>query len=277
MKIGGNLCNFIKNSAEKITSSNAKNTLKEIKNQLSSIENSNQIYTTVEKNTISILKNIELKKPFSHDIKHNTLLDQKCIESIMKINNKCQDKDMLVIKQYSTLLNKLEKEHIKKTSQESEKNKQSEIREKETLLINNETLFNRVKESGDILKIAINMHSDFFKEITKEIKNNDDKNILKTIDEYNKRTSELLNKINSHEVENKKLMNPTEIRKYIEELKTYDSNINNLIENMKNITLEYGKELDILNNNHFKLSDNDILNIMSFHIDKLKEMNLQIN
>lgn len=39
MKIGDNLCSFIKNNAEKITSSNAKNILKEIKNQLSSIEN----------------------------------------------------------------------------------------------------------------------------------------------------------------------------------------------------------------------------------------------
>ncbi|MCK9781339.1 hypothetical protein, partial [Proteus columbae] len=68
MKIGDNLCSFIKNSAEKITSSNAKNILKEIKNQLSSIENSNHIYTTVEKNTISILKKIELKKPCSSDI-----------------------------------------------------------------------------------------------------------------------------------------------------------------------------------------------------------------
>lgn len=123
MKLDGNLCNFIKNNAEKVTYSNADNTLKKIKNQLSSVENSNQSYTTAEKNTLSILKNIELNKTSSNDIKDSSLLDQQCIESIMKIKNICKNKDIIAIGQYNTLLNKLEKENIKKISQESEVSK----------------------------------------------------------------------------------------------------------------------------------------------------------
>ncbi|WP_235365678.1 hypothetical protein, partial [Proteus terrae] len=103
MKLDGNLCNFIKNNAEKVTYSNADNTLKKIKNQLSSVENSNQSYTTAEKNTLSILKNIELNKTSSNDIKDSSLLDQQCIESIMKIKNICKNKDIIAIGQYNTI------------------------------------------------------------------------------------------------------------------------------------------------------------------------------
>ncbi len=114
MKIYDNLCNSIKNNAEKVTYSNADDTLKKIKTQLSSVENSNQSYTIAEKNTLSILKNIELNKTSSNDIKDSSLLDQQCIESIMKINNMCKNKNIFAIGQYNTLLNKLEKENIKK-------------------------------------------------------------------------------------------------------------------------------------------------------------------
>ncbi|QPN90895.1 hypothetical protein WMR86_17650 [Proteus vulgaris] len=114
MKIYDNLCSIIKNNAEKVTCSNADNTLKKIKNQLSSVENSNQIYTTVEKSTLSILKNIELNKTSSNDIKDSSLLDQQCIESIIKINNMCKHKDIFSIGQYNKILSKIEKENIKK-------------------------------------------------------------------------------------------------------------------------------------------------------------------
>lgn len=271
MKIYDNLCNFIKNNAEKVTYSNADDTLKKIKNQLSSVENSTQSYTTAEKNTLSILKTIELKNTFSNEIKYNTLLDQQCIESIMKINNMCKHKDTFSIEQHNKILSKVEKENIKKISQESEINK------KETLLIIKDELFNRIKEANKILKESIDLHYQYFQGITKKLKSIDDENILKKTNEYNKHKSEILDKINSHEIKNEDLTNLTEIRKYIEKLQKYDNDLNKFIEDMKNITHRYGKELDILNDRHFKLSDDKILNMLNHHLDKLKEMNLQIN
>lgn len=271
MKIGGNLCNFIKNSAEKITSSNAKNILKEINNQLSSIENSNQIYTTVEENTVSILKKIELKNPCSPDIEHNNLLDQKCIESIMKINILYKKKDIDVIREYNTLLNTLEKEQIKKTSQESETSK------KEILFKNKEKLFNKIKESNEKLKEIIDAHYQCFQAITKEIKNIDGKNITEKTNEYNKYKSEILDKINSHEIDNEDLTNLTELRQHVKKLQQYDNNLDKFIESTNNITHRYKNELDILSDRDFKLSDDEILKMVDYHVGKLKEMNLQIN
>ncbi|WPC98777.1 hypothetical protein [Proteus terrae] len=271
MKIYDNLCNSIKNNAEKVTYSNADDTLKKIKNQLSSVENSNQSYTIAEKNTLSTLKNIELNKTSSNDIKDSSLLDQQCIESIMKINNMCKNKNIFAIAQYNTLLNKLEKENIKKISQESEINK------KETLLTIKNELFNRIKEANKILKESIDLHYQYFQEITKKLKSIDDENILKKTNEYNKHKFEILDKINSHEIKNEDLTNLTEIRKYIEELQKYDNDLNKFIEDMKNITHRYGKELDILSDRHFKLSDDKILNMLNYHLDKLKEVNSKIN
>lgn len=43
------------------------------------------------------------------------------------------------------------------------------------------------------------------------------------------------------------------------------------------MTHRYEKELDILSDRHFKLSDGEILNMLNYHLDKLKEVNLQIN
>ena len=269
-KINDNVCNFIKNHAKKTTFLKADAILSKIKNRLSSIENSNQAYTKAEENTISILKNIELKKTFSHDIEHNTLLDQKCIESIMKINNMCKNKNIVAIKQYDRLLNKLEKEHIKTASQQSEKSK------KETLLINNEELFNRVEESNEILKIAIHNHSKFLREIINKIKFLDGDNLLIRINKYKEHTSEILNKINSHNIKNIKTMNSTEIRQYIEELKTYDNNLNKFIGNIKNISHRYEKELEILNDNDFELPDDKILKMVHYHIGRQEIMNLPI-
>ncbi|MBI6530824.1 hypothetical protein JEP40_17105 [Proteus vulgaris] len=271
MKIYDNLCNFIKSNAEKITQTKADPTLTKIKNWLSSIENSNQTYTTAEKNTISILKDIELKKIFSNNIKDNTSLDKQCFESMLKINNMCKNKDIFVIGQYNTLLNKLEKEHIKKTSQESE------VSKKETLLEIKEELFNKIKGANEKLKEVIDAHYQCFQEITKEIKDIDGKNIPKKINEYKKYKSELLDKINNHEIKNENLTNLTELRQYIKGLQEYNNNLNKFIEMTNNITYRYEKELDILNDRHFKLSDDKILDILNHHLDKLKEMNLQIN
>ncbi|MEQ5226802.1 hypothetical protein ABN220_14280 [Proteus cibi] len=271
MKIGDNLCNVIKNSAEKITSFNAKNTLNKIKNQLSSVENSNQIYTTVEKNTISILKEIELKNSSPHDIEYNTLLDKKCIESMIKINNACKNKNIPTIKQYRILLNNLEKEHKKKISQESE------ISKREILLEKKEKLFNKIKKTNEKLKEMINAHYQCFQEITKEIKNIDGKNIPEKINEYNKYKSEILDKINNYEIDNEDLKNLTELRQYVKKLQEHDNNLNKFIESTNNITHRYKHELDILSDRYLKLPDDVILNMLNYHIDKLKEMNLQIN
>ncbi len=114
MKVYDNLCNYIKNNAEKVTYSNADAVLEKIKNLLFSIENSNQSYTAAEKKTLSILKNVELNKIYSNDIKDNASLDKQCFESIMKINNMCKNKDIFAIWQYNKIINKLEKENIKK-------------------------------------------------------------------------------------------------------------------------------------------------------------------
>ncbi|MDY3696768.1 MAG: hypothetical protein SO066_19070 [Proteus mirabilis] len=271
MKIYDNLCNFIKNNAEKVTYSKADNTLKKIKNQLSSVENSNQSYTTAEKNTLSILKNIELNKTSSNDIKDSSLLDQQCIESIMKINNMCKHKDIFSIGQYNKILSKIEKENIKKISQESE------ISKKETLLKIKEELFNKIKGPNEKIKELIDIHYQCFQEITKEIENTDDKNIPEKINEYNKYKSELIDKINNHEINNEDLTDPTELRKYIKELQEYNKNLNKFIEIINSMTHRYEKELDILSDRHFKLSDGEILNMLNYHLDKLKEVNLQIN
>ncbi|WP_311747126.1 hypothetical protein [Proteus terrae] len=271
MKLDGNLCNFIKNNAEKVTYSNADNTLKKIKNQLSSVENSNQSYTTAEKNTLSILKNIELNKTSSNDIKDSSLLDQQCIESIMKIKNICKNKDIIAIGQYNTLLNKLEKENIKKISQESEASK------KETLLKIKEELFNKIKGPNEKIKELIDIHYQCFQEITKEIENIDDKNIPEKINEYNKYKSQILDKINCHEIKNEKEMDSTELRQYIKELQQYDNNLDKFIESTNNITHRYKNELDILSDKYFKLSDDKILKMVDHHVGKLKEINLQIN
>lgn len=274
MKIGDNLCSFIKNSAEKITSSNAKNILKEIKNQLSSIENSNHIYTTVEKNTISILKKIELKKPCSPDIEHHNLLDPKCIESMMKINNLCKNKDIYIIKKYNTLLNTLEKEKIKEISEKSEKSKKSK---KEILLKNKEELFNKIKGPNKKLKEIIDAHYQCFQEIIKEIKDIKGKKILEKINEYNKYKSEILEKINNHEIDNENLMSLTELSQHVKKLQEYDNNLDKFIESTNNITHRYEHELNILSDRNFKLSDDEILKMVDHHVGKLKEMNLQIN
>ncbi|QEZ93580.1 hypothetical protein [Proteus sp. CD3] len=271
MIIYGNICNFIKNSAKEITSANADNTLKEIKYQLSLVKNSNEIYTTVEKNTISIVKKFELEKNPAHKVKNNKSLDQQCIESIMKINNLCKNKDINVIKKYNTLLNTLEKEQIKKTSQESE------ISKKEIIFKNKESLFNKIKGSNEKLKEIIDAHYQCFQAITKEIENIDDKNITEKINEYNKYKSEILEKINNHKINNEKEMGSTELRQYIKELQQYDNNLDKFIESTNNITHRYKNELDILSDKDFKLSDGEILKMVDHHVGKLKEMNLQIN
>lgn len=281
MKIDDNLCSLIKNRAENITSSNAKNTLKEIKNKLSTIENSNHNYTIEEKNTISILKIIELENPCSPDIKHNNLLDKKCIESIIKINNKYKKKDIFAIRKYSDILNKIEKEHIKKTSKESEINKQNKIDEenekKETLLKNNKTLFNKVEDASSILDAAIKIHYNFFKEITKKIKIIDNKEIFEKTNEYRKETLSVLKKIENHTNKDKDKMDLAEFIEYIQELEVYNDSLTNLIENIKELTEKYGKSLEIINRKNFKASNRKILNMMNYHLGELKEINLQIN
>ncbi|WP_211838156.1 hypothetical protein [Proteus terrae] len=271
MKVYDNLCNYIKNNAEKVTYSNADNILKKIENQLSSIENSNQSYTTAEKNTLSILKDIKLNKTSSNDIKDSPSLDQQCIESIIKINNMCKHKDIFLIGQYNKRLSKIEKENIKKISQESETSK------KETLLKIKEELFNKIKGPNEKLKELIDAHYQCFQEITKEIENIDDKNIPEKINEYNKYKSKILDKINSHEIKNEKEMDSTELRQYIKELQQYDNNLDKFIESTNNITHRYKNELDILSEKNFKLSDDKILKMVDHHVGKLKEMNLQIN
>ncbi|MBG3081327.1 hypothetical protein I4632_14065 [Proteus mirabilis] len=271
MKIYDNLCSIIKNNAEKVTCSNADNTLKKIKNQLSSVENSNQIYTTVEKSTLSILKNIELNKTSSNDIKDSSLLDQQCIESIIKINNMCKHKDIFSIGQYNKILSKIEKENIKKISQESEASK------KETLLKIKEELFNKIKGPNEKIKELIDVHYQCFQEITKEIENTNDKNIPEKIYEYNKYKSKIIDKINNHEINNEDLTDPTELRQYIKELQEYNKNLNKFIEIINGITHRYEKELGILSDHHFKLPDDKILNMLNYHLDKLKEVSLQIN
>ena len=138
-------------------------------------------------------------------------------------------------------------------------------------------LFNRIKEANKILKESIDLHYQYFQGITKKLKSIDDENILKKTNEYNKHKSEILDKINSHEIKNEDLTNLTEIRKYIEELQKYDNVLNKFIEDMKTITHRYGKELDILSDRHFKLSDDKILKMVDHHVGKLKEINLQIN
>ncbi|MCS6716274.1 hypothetical protein NOM03_18405, partial [Proteus terrae] len=151
----------------------------------------------------------ELNKTSSNDIKDSSLLDQQCIESIMKIKNICKNKDIIAIGQYNTLLNKLEKENIKKISQESEASK------KETLLKIKEELFNKIKGPNEKIKELIDIHYQCFQEITKEIENIDDKNIPEKINEYNKYKSQILDKINCHEIKNEKEMDSTELRQYI--------------------------------------------------------------
>ncbi|MCE9840311.1 hypothetical protein [Proteus terrae] len=271
MKVYDNLCNYIKNNAEKVTYSNADAVLKKIKNLLFSIENSNQSYTAAEKNTLSILKNVELNKIYSNDIKDNASLDKQCFESIMKINNMCKNKDIFAIWQYNKIINKLEKENIKKISQESETSK------KETLLKIKEDLFNRIKEPNEKIKELIDIHYQYFQKITKKIENIDDKNIPEKINEYNKYKYQILDKINGHEIKNEKEMDSTELRQYIKELQQYDNNLDKFIESAKNITHRYKNELDILSDKHFKLSDDKILKMVDYHVGKLKEMNLQIN
>ncbi|MEQ4924250.1 hypothetical protein [Proteus hauseri] len=271
MKVHDNVCNLIKNYAEKITSSKADSILNKIRHQLNFIENTVQNYTTAEKNTISFLKNIEVNKSFSHDIKNNTLLDEKCIESIMKINNMCKDKNITAIKHYNTMLNKLEKEHINKTSQ------QSEVNTKENLIASNEMLFNKIKDAGEILKIAISNHSVYFNNIIEKINNKKDNNLLEKKEIYKNHESSILNKINSYDIKDKSIMNSAEIRKYIEEIKIYDKNLNKFIDDMKNTTHRYKEELSLLNDSHLKLTDDKYLNMIGYHLDKIKIMASEIN
>lgn len=271
MKTYGNVCNLIKNYAKEIIPLRADAILKKIENRLYHIDNSDHVYIKAEKNTISILKKIEIEKCSFHNIEYNTLLDQKCIESIIKIHNYCEYKDIYAMGFYNKILTRLVKENIKKISQESE------ISKREILLKEKENLFNKIENINDKLKEMINVHCKCFHEMTKELKNIDNKTISEKINKYNKYKSEILEKIRKHEIDNKDLTSLTELREYIKELQKYDNNLNKIIKIINNITDEYVKELRILNDPRFKSPDDIILNMLDSNLDELKKMNLQIN
>lgn len=261
------LHNVLKNTENK--KSISESDLENLRTNITNIYNSAiSIGTLSKEQTTNIIYQIETGGKVKNFVP--SMIDKECIQSMIDIHNKVDNKS-LKIKEYTIILNHIEKDEYKNNSKTRDSKYENWI--KEELINEVNDLENKIITANLVLNYVLNQHKSYFNSLMSKLEYLNTKESFEDVKiEFNGLQSDLSKLIEFKKTEYLDKKDSSKIKEYLDKIKEHDKKLDDIIKVLKDITSMYNNP-DKKTETNTPLTSENILKIIKNHINKIKEIN----